>query len=544
MLGGRRERPRPTAKDGGRPLALPKNGKGSQLHPPTPLAQPAPGWRLPASLPDLVDRARTGQWRVSAAVVGYLIALMALAGLGFWLWRLHRIRLAGEAALRSSEAKYRLLLESAPCAIVVTSLRDNLVLYLNRRAVAEFDVPHADEVIGTPAPLYYQNPADRQLFVDTLKRDGKLDDMELALQTPHGDPVWMAVSARITDFEQQPAIFVAAVNISSRKHVELELQEQRRVLQQFYDAMTDHVFLLRVEPEHSFRLVATNQAMASFFGASKEQMLNKTLPELLTDPALLARITERYISVADTCSISHYEETATDRDQVEQDFDTVLSPLVDDDGRCQYICGISRKISERKQMETALRVTNDHLQQQLSKIEELHGLLREQAIRDPLTGLFNRRYLEESLDRELARALREGYPVSVVMADIDHFKRMNDTYGHPAGDEVLRQLAHLLQEQARASDIPCRYGGEEFLLVLPHANTATAMERADQWRQAFAQLQVPFGSFQLQATLSAGVASYPGHGRSAAALIDAADRALYAAKHQGRNRVCQAGAET
>ena len=481
---------------------------------------------------------------MSMAVVGYLIALIALAALSLWLWRLHRTRLAGEAALRSSEAKYRLLLESAPCAIVITSLADNRVLYLNQRAVAEFDVPHADEVIGTPAPMYYQNPADRELFIATLKRDGKLDDLELALQTPHGDKVWMSVSARLTEFEAKAAIFVAAVNVSSRKYVELELREQRKVLQQFYDAMTDHVFLLRVEPDNRFRLVATNTAMASFFGASKEQMLNQELSDLLTEPELLTRIRQRYQTVVETRTVSHYEETATDRDQNTQDFDTVLSPLLDDDGNVRYICGISRKISERKQMETALRLTNDHLQQQLAKVEELHGLLREQAIRDPLTGLFNRRYLEESLERELARALREGYPVSVVLADIDHFKKLNDTYGHPAGDEVLRKLAQLLKEQARASDIPCRYGGEEFLFVLPHANTATAIERADQWRRAFEQLQVPFGSLHLRATLSAGVASYPGHGRNAAALIDAADRALYDAKHQGRNRICAAPGPT
>ncbi|NQD36451.1 diguanylate cyclase [Permianibacter sp. IMCC34836] len=473
-------------------------------------------------------------------MLGYLLAALSLAGLGYWLWRLHQNRLQSEAALRSSEAKYRLLLDSAPCAIVITSLRDNTVLYLNRRAVAEFDVPHADEVVGTPAPMYYQNPADRELFVATLKRDGKLDDMELALQTPGGDPVWMSVSARVTDFEQQAAIFVAAVNVSGRKQVEMELREQRRVLQQFYDAMTDHVFLIRVDADQQFRLIATNNAMASFFGASKDQMLDRTLSELLTDPTLLASVSARYQHVVDTRQVAHYEESAPDRDTVRQDFDTVLSPLLDERGRCRYICGISRKISERKHMETALRVTNEHLQQQLSKIEELHGLLREQAIRDPLTGLFNRRYMEESLDRELSRALREGYPVSVVLADIDHFKKLNDTYGHPAGDEVLRQLAQLLKEQARASDIPCRYGGEEFLFVLPHANTATAVERAEQWRRAFEQLAVPFGTLSLRATLSAGVASYPGHGRTAAALIDAADRALYDAKHQGRNRICAA----
>ncbi len=477
-------------------------------------------------------------------LAGYLVIAVLVAVAGVLGWRKRQRRLAREHALSTSEAKYRLLLESAPCAIVISSLTSGKVLYLNQRAVSQFDVPMADAIIGTPAAFYYQNPLDRDHFIAELKRSGRIDDVELSLQTPSGEPVWMTVTGRVIEFEGQPAAFIAAVDVSRRHRIELELQEQRRVLQQFYDAMTDHVFLLRVEPSNVFRLVACNNAMASFFGQRKEQLVQHTLAELLSDPALRASIQQRYEAVVNSKQPAHYEESAPDRDNVLQEFDTMLSPLLDDQGNCQYICGISRLISDRKQMERALRLTNDHLQEQLQKVENLHTLLREQAMRDPLTNLYNRRYLEESLNRELIRAEREHYPVSVVMLDIDHFKKLNDSYGHPAGDEVLRQLAKLLQDQARLSDIPCRYGGEEFLLVLPHTNTAIAMERAEQWRQAFAGLQVPFAGLQLQTSLSAGVASYPDHGQSAADLINAADRALYTAKHQGRNQVCQASAKT
>ena len=123
------------------------------------------------------------------------------------------------------------------------------------------------------------------------------------------------------------------------------------------------------------------------------------------------------------------------------------------------------------------------------------------------------------------------------MGDIDRFKELNDTYGHQAGDEMIRVLARLLREQARTSDILCRFGGEEFLLVLPGMAPDKARERVDAWREKFSEQRVSFGEFELTATISFGIASYPSHGKTAERLIAAADQALYTAKNLGRNRV-------
>jgi diguanylate cyclase (GGDEF)-like protein/PAS domain S-box-containing protein len=194
-------------------------------------------------------------------------------------------------------------------------------------------------------------------------------------------------------------------------------------------------------------------------------------------------------------------------------------------------------VSEHQALAEAMRYTNDHLLEQLSEIKNLQEQLREQAIRDVLTGLFNRRYLDEVLERELSRAMREGHPLTVMMLDIDHFKKLNDTYGHQAGDEVLKALGNMLRQNARTEDIPCRYGGEEFLLVLPNMSLADARVRAEQWRAKFEALHIVFGQFSMAGTLSIGIATFPGHGRTRDELIEAADRALYAAKHGGRNRV-------
>ena len=171
----------------------------------------------------------------------------------------------------------------------------------------------------------------------------------------------------------------------------------------------------------------------------------------------------------------------------------------------------------------------------------LQETLRMQSLRDQLTGLFNRRYLDEALTREIARARRHGQPLTVAMLDIDHFKRFNDTFGHQGGDALLAAFGELLGGHARTEDIACRYGGEEFALVLPGANLATAAERVDELRKKVKEMHVHLNGQPLgPVTVSAGVAVFPLHGRSGAAVMKMADNALYQAKEAGRDRVVTA----
>ena len=167
---------------------------------------------------------------------------------------------------------------------------------------------------------------------------------------------------------------------------------------------------------------------------------------------------------------------------------------------------------------------------------KLRETLRNQAIRDGLTGLYNRRYLEETLERELSRNKRQGSPLGVIMLDLDHFKEYNDTYGHHAGDELLCALGQLIQDQIRQEDIACRYGGEEFLLIMPGAQMEIVLERANELILSVRQLHKQSPSLRA-ITVSAGVAIFPAHGSSGKELIKAADAALYQAKEEGRDRV-------
>ena len=168
----------------------------------------------------------------------------------------------------------------------------------------------------------------------------------------------------------------------------------------------------------------------------------------------------------------------------------------------------------------------------------LRETLRFQALRDPLTGLFNRRYLLDAFERELNAAAARNQPLSVVMFDIDHFKRFNDVFGHAAGDTILTRLGALLREWARSEDISVRYGGEEFTVILPDTPVDLVFARVESFRQMIESLAIDhYGQPLGQVTISAGVATYPVHGVDRDTLIHVADQALYSSKRNGRNRV-------
>jgi diguanylate cyclase (GGDEF)-like protein len=187
-----------------------------------------------------------------------------------------------------------------------------------------------------------------------------------------------------------------------------------------------------------------------------------------------------------------------------------ISPIIDSHGIITHYLAVKEDITERKQAQEAIQLANQQLQSQLEANKLLQAELREQAIRDPLTGLYNRRYLDETLDRELARAARENYTVSFMVSDIDHFKKVNDTYGHHAGDLVLKNLADQLTSNARVGDIICRYGGEEFLVILPDVSTDIAQQIAERARNAFQESRIIIDeNIEVQATLSCGIATFP-----------------------------------
>jgi len=172
---------------------------------------------------------------------------------------------------------------------------------------------------------------------------------------------------------------------------------------------------------------------------------------------------------------------------------------------------------------------------------ESEAKLFEESIRDHLTGLFNRRYLDETIEREIQRAKRAEFPVGFIMLDIDHFKNFNDKFGHAAGDIVLQEIGNLLEAKMRFADIVCRYGGEEFVVVMPEASLKVTRRRAEELQEAIKQLDLHYENKNLgNVTISSGVAVFPDHGNDGQAVLRSADTALYTAKRSGRDCVAVA----
>ena len=328
--------------------------------------------------------------------------------------------------------------------------------------------------------------------------------------------------------------------IVAREETTTELRESERNFRFITENSADVIWTLDIT---SRRFTYVSPSVARLRGYSVEEVMAQPMTAALSPESAQRAEAVLVESIAawengdrrDTRRVTELDQPHKDGRLVPTEVVTTLH--ADAEGRPVSVLGVSRDITDRRRAEQLQREVSARLQAQLAEIQKLHDSIREQAVRDPLTNLYNRRYLDENFERELTRAKRDGYPLSLAVIDIDHFKRVNDTYGHPAGDQVLRALAELLLRHTRASDIACRHGGEEFLVLMPNIGAENARARAEALRQDFQNIVVPHGELQIRATFSAGIAAFPEHGHSVEQLGNCADNALYASKHAGRNRV-------
>ena len=219
------------------------------------------------------------------------------------------------------------------------------------------------------------------------------------------------------------------------------------------------------------------------------------------------------------------------KDGTEYQEEQTIAPVLDESGTITHFIAIKQDVTEQRRIQAELA-------RKVEEIEVLNAQLREQAVRDPLTGLHNRRYLEQTMKRDISRARRTRESIVVAVIDVDLFKSVNDTHGHAVGDRVLVRLADVLLGHVRSSDLICRVGGEEFVVVMSGASVAGALKRAEIWRFAFAESVVDGrDGAPARATISIGIAEFHDPAETFAACLKRADEALYEAKRAGRDRV-------
>ena len=300
--------------------------------------------------------------------------------------------------------------------------------------------------------------------------------------------------------------------------VDLALKDSELRYRRLFEAAQDGILILDAK---TGAITDVNPFLINLLGYSREEFVEKKLWEVgafkdfeASKDAFKALQKNEYIRYKDL------PLRAKDGKLIQVEF---VSNVYFAGGEKVIQCNI-RDITERKQAQDALLKSE--------------ALLREQSVRDHLTGLFNRRYMEETLERELYRASRNHLSLGIIMLDVDDLKQFNDTYGHSAGDAILRELGNLLLEQIRREDVACRYGGDEFIIVLPDASQIVTCKRAELICEYAKHPHLKYEGQILEAvTLSLGVAVFPENGSNATAVLKAVDDALYRAKREGRGRV-------
>ena len=428
---------------------------------------------------------------------------------------LARSRLQAERAQHESEQRLSSILDNVELISVMLD-REARLTYCNDY-LARISGWQREEIIGRRWEDVFKSPQTVErmhaIFSDLLLDRPSAWHHQSQIIMRNGECrtiFWNNTVLRSADGD---IIGVASIgqDITEREAAEKKLRLFRALIDQSNDAI--EVIDLQTQ-----RLIDANDKACTDLGYSREELLSLSVTDIdaAGDPVRNREIGKRL----EQDGFVVIESLHRRKDQSVFPVELSLRMIVLDK---PYVVSVARDITERKQAE--------------QEVQALQQMLREQAIHDPLTGLYNRRYLEEVLARELIVAERKGHCVSAIMGDLDHFKLVNDNYGHRAGDEVLRKFATLLKSCSRGSDVDCRYGGEEFLLLLPDMNEQTARERAETLRLALAATPVRFEGSVIAVTGSFGVASFPRHARTGDGLISAADKALYAAKEAGRNRV-------
>ncbi|MCC5854530.1 MAG: sensor domain-containing diguanylate cyclase [Idiomarina sp.] len=315
-------------------------------------------------------------------------------------------------------------------------------------------------------------------------------------------------------------------------------------LSSFLNQLSDHIFIAQPVDDGEFKILAGNAAMLRFFGKSPDEVVGKTISEVLNYTPGAKRINETYQQVIESGEAIVYEEDSGDTEFRYEVFETSLFRFEAEGEEGYLIGGISRNISFRKSIQESLESSRRSLESKVRELELVQRKLEEESIRDPLTSLLNRRHLDEFLNHEMARARRQNQPLTIMMIDLDHFKQLNDNYGHQTGDIVLRNLGYFFRQNRRGSDIMFRYGGDEFLFILPETDLKDTKLLCAQLKTQLQREVLQAEDPALDVTLSIGLATYPEHGASSYELVKAADTALYEAKRRGRDITMVFGEQT
>ncbi|GAA5314946.1 MAG: hypothetical protein AseanaTS_01500 [Candidatus Pelagadaptatus aseana] len=416
---------------------------------------------------------------------------------------------------------------------------DYRYLYANRLVCDLFGQDLTD-VIGKDDHAFFNDETAFELRekVDRPVIEGEQTIERLEVNHSKGEVepryYWVTKSPLYNQAGELQGLFGISTDISETKRTEAELKEKQLFLSTILNNIGACVY------------VKDRDLNFLYINPQTEELFEQTLSQIESKPSIdvIGEEQTAHFATTDlqvfatgktvTCKESFVTKTGI------RHYWSVKVPLFDDKGEVDRLLGMSTDITSQVLSEERAQKANAELQQRLEEISKLKDQLKEQAAHDPLTGLYNRRYMDDFISHELARSERANLKLAMIVLDIDFFKKVNDRFGHKAGDQVLINVADILSHNCRHGDVVCRYGGEEFLVLLTNISEPMALEKAEEIRQKVAQLRTTIDDIEITTTVSAGVACYPDDSTDNNELFLLADAALYEAKGRGRNCVVSA----
>jgi diguanylate cyclase (GGDEF)-like protein/PAS domain S-box-containing protein len=401
----------------------------------------------------------------------------------------------------------RSIIDSSPVPLVLTRLEDGEVRYVNLRACELFEIP-IDQMIGRRAPDFYVDPLDRSAFIGQLRDHRRVDGFVAKLKTRKGQSFYALMSAQCLTYQGEECFMVGFSDVTAQKLAELAVRRSEQNVRALFEAAPVPLILSRVRDQV---VLLANQRAADLFEVPLDEVVGQRSPDFYVNKDERDAVVEQLLTQG-------YAENSLARFRTRAGrlfWGTLSGRVIDLEGDGCFLVGLHDVTAHK----------------------ELEQRLRDLAMRDALTSLFNRRYFLELAELQLDRAERAGAPLTLCMFDADHFKAINDQYGHATGDEVLKAIARAAEGAVRGADVLARIGGEEFAVLLPDTDPAAASRVAERIRaavEALADESEELG--RIRPTVSAGLATRIA-GADIEALLREADAALYRAKQGGRNRV-------
>lgn len=412
--------------------------------------------------------------------------------------------------------------------------------YANKMVGELFGVDH-HQIIGHYDSDYFAADSAKRVRqdVDNLVIEGHQcieKEETVRFNNEDQDRTFLSVKKPIvTKDDKVVGLFGISTDITHYKAIENKIRLNEQKLNTILDNVAAYIYI----KDSQLNFTYVNKMTVELFQLKEEEIIGHSVDDLLGADAgqEFLQLDNQLLSSKQV--VKGIEKLITPEGELF--YWTVKAPLYDENHHVVGLIGMSTDISEQKKLEQQLEKTNNELKFKIDEITQLQATLWEQATQDPLTQLFNRRYFNEVAQKEISKFKRNDKSMAMLLLDADYFKKINDKFGHDIGDKVLIKLAEIMLDQCRRSDIVCRFGGEEFVILIPNISLASALERANNIRLTY-EKEITQLLNGYSATISIGIAMWDeqleNKLRNLEGLTKAADQAMYQAKHSGRNQVC------